>query len=86
MFSILVETEQNTPTTIKIENALTNGSQFYSSFTPRPINSVQTINKQIIKQLSPPRPFVKNISNTGLLRVAFTRPIILPTYRRFPEF
>ena len=86
MLSILVENAQNPPTTLTIESTLTNGTQFYSSYTPRPTNSVKSINKQIVKQQSPPRPFVKEISNTGLLRVAFTRPIILPTFKRFPEF
>ena len=34
----------------------------------------------------PPKPFIKEITNFGLVRVGFTRPIVLPTYKMFTEF
>ena len=48
--------------------------------------SVESLNNQIVYDFPPPQPYVKTINNMGRLRVAFTRPIILPTFNRFPEF
>ena len=40
----------------------------------------------IVYKLSPPRPYIKLVDNIGKVRVAFTRPILLPTFNSFPEF
>jgi hypothetical protein len=85
VFSIFVETVIDPPATLTIESALTEGTQADSSYT-RPTSSAKSMNKQIVKEHSPPRPFVKTINNTGFMRVAITRPIVLPTFSRFPEF
>lgn len=34
----------------------------------------------------PPRPFIANHNHFGKLKVGFTRPLVLPTYGRYPEF
>jgi hypothetical protein len=36
--------------------------------------------------LPPPKPYILEHNQIGKLKVGFTRPILLPTFERFPEF
>lgn len=36
--------------------------------------------------LPPPRPFIKELNQIGLVRIGFSRNLFLPTFARFPEF
>ena len=40
----------------------------------------------IVKTNDPPRPFIQSINNVGLIKIAFTRPIMVPNYILYPEF
>ena len=47
---------------------------------------VQVKSSHSLYKLSPPRPYIKLVDNIGNVRVAFTRPILMPTFNSFPEF
>ena len=42
----------------------------------RPVNLVK----------NPPRPYIASINNAGLIKVAFSQELIIPSYNLYPEF
>ena len=52
------------------------------------LNSIETEEKIDLKKfdLPPPKPYIDFMDAIGLVRVGFTRPILIPSYSLFPNF
>lgn len=50
------------------------------------LNVIQIEKRKAIFSMPPPKPFIVFHNNAGKLRVGFTRPLVMPTFERFPEF
>lgn len=40
----------------------------------------------IVKSDDPPRPFIDSINNFGFIRIAFSKPLMVPNFLLYPEF
>ena len=45
-----------------------------------------TVERPYVASSDPPKPFIKSISPIGVVRIEFTKILLIPNYDLFPEF